>query len=113
MKYTVYHNPRCSTSRKAVDYLKEHGKEIEIIEYLKNVPSEAEISALLKKLNLPATDIVRKNELLYKEQYKDKNLSEKEWIKVLAQNPVLIQRPIVVKGEKAVLARPIEDIATL
>ncbi|OJV27243.1 MAG: arsenate reductase (glutaredoxin) [Bacteroidetes bacterium 37-13] len=113
MKYTVYHNPRCSKSREAVAFLQEQNAEIEIIEYLKDSPTESEIKALLQKLNIPAIDLVRKGEELFKTNYKDKTLSEKEWIKILAENPILIERPVIVKGNKAVIARPTEKINEL
>ncbi|HRN94061.1 MAG: arsenate reductase (glutaredoxin) [Chitinophagales bacterium] len=113
MKYTVYHNPRCSKSREAVAFLQEQNAEIEIVEYLKDSPTESEIKALLQKLNIPAIDLVRKGEELFKTNYKDKTLSEKEWIKILAENPILIERPVIVKGNKAVIARPTEKINEL
>ena len=113
MKYTVYHNPRCSKSREAVAFLQEQNAEIEIVEYLKDSPTESEIKALLQKLNIPAIDLVRKGEQLFKDTYKDKTLSDTEWIKILAQNPILIERPVIVKGNKAIIARPTEKINEL
>lgn len=113
MKCTIYHNPRCSKSREALQYLKAQGAEIEVVEYLKDTPTEKEIKSLLKKLNVKATDILRKNEPLYKEHYKDKIFSESEWIKILSENPVLIQRPIIVKGDQAVVGRSEEQLHEL
>lgn len=113
MKYTVYHNPRCSKSREAIAFLKEQNAEIEIIEYLKEAPTESEIKTLLQKLNLPAFELVRKSEEFFKDNYKDKIFTDKEWIKILVQNPILIERPVIVKGNKAVIGRPTEKINEL
>jgi arsenate reductase len=105
---TIYHNPRCGKSRGALALLEEQHVAHNVRLYLSDPLQEAELTALLKKLSMKAYDLVRKSEALYKEQYKDKTLSEQEWIKVLAKNPILIERPIVVNGEKAVIARPVE-----
>jgi len=113
MKYTIYHNPRCGKSRQALTYLQEKGAKIEVIEYLKTQPTQKEIIDVLSKLNLSAFDLIRKDESVFKENFKGKNLLEKEWIEVLVQHPILIQRPIVIKGDKAVVARPLELIAEI
>ena len=105
-KYTIYHNPRCSKSREALSILEEEGAEVEIVKYLQNVPTEEEMLLLLSKLNLKPFDIVRKGEKLYKEEYKNLTLNDHEWIKVMLENPKLIERPIVVKGNKAIIGRP-------
>ena len=105
-KYTIYHNPRCSKSREALAILEEQGAEIEIVKYLQDVPTEEELLLLLAKLHLKPFDIVRKGEKLYKEEYKKLTLNNHEWIKVMLANPKLIERPIVVKGNKAVIGRP-------
>lgn len=109
----IFHNPRCSKSREALALLRENGVEPEIREYLKQPPSEAELAALLHKLNIPAIDLVRKGEALFKEQFKGKDLSNEEWIRALAENPVLIERPIVISGKKAVIGRPPSLVLTL
>ena len=113
MEYTVYHNPRCSKSRIALLYLDEKGKEYEVVEYLKVIPSETEMKSILSKLDMKAEDLLRKNEAVFKEKYKGKDLSEGEWIKAMIENPKLIERPIVIKGDKAVVARPAENIDQL
>ncbi|MCE7993395.1 MAG: arsenate reductase (glutaredoxin) [Roseivirga sp.] len=110
---TIYHNPRCSKSRQTLDIIKEAGAEVEIVEYLKEVPTAEELKALLNKLNLEAKDILRKGEPVFKEQFKGKELSEDEWIAAMVAYPKLIERPIVVKGNKAVLGRPPENVKTL
>ncbi|MFN4233187.1 MAG: arsenate reductase (glutaredoxin) [Bacteroidia bacterium] len=113
-KITIYHNPRCGKSRDSLKLLESQPNiEIEVIEYLKNTPSRDELKRLLAKLNLKAEDIVRKNEALYKERYKGLKLNEDEWIKVLCENPILIERPIVVKNNKAVIGRPPENVNQL
>lgn len=106
----IYHNQRCSKSRGALEMLQEKGIEPRVRFYLQEPLSEKELRGLLKKLGIPASDLVRKNEALYKERYKNASLSENEWIKILSQHPGLIERPIVEKGDKAVVARPSERV---
>lgn len=106
----IYHNNRCSKSRQACSLIDQEGIKAKVIEYIKNPLSEKQIKDLLKKLNMKAEELVRKNEELYKTNYKGKTISESEWIKILSENPVLIERPIVVCGDKAVVARPPEKV---
>ena len=110
---TIYHNTRCRKSRETLNLIKESGKEVSIVEYLKNPPDPEEIREIVTKLNMPVEKLIRKNEALYKEQYKGKDLSEEDWYKVLAENPILIERPIVIKGSKAVMGRPPENVKVL
>ncbi|HEX9649753.1 MAG TPA: arsenate reductase (glutaredoxin) [Cyclobacteriaceae bacterium] len=110
---TIYHNPRCMKSRQTLALLEKREKNIEIIQYLKDTPDSKELEGILDKLDLDAEDIVRKGETLYKEKFKGKQLSRKQWIEALVKNPVLIERPIVVKGRKAVLGRPPENVSKL
>lgn len=112
-KYKVYHNPRCSKSRMALDFLDQQNKEYETIEYLKEIPTELELKKILKMLKIRAEDLVRKGEPDYKEYFKEKNLSEDQWIKAMLEYPKLIERPIVILGDKAVIARPTENINML
>lgn len=102
----IYHNPRCSKSREGLSILEESGKEFEIIDYMKIHISENELSELIKKLNINPIDLVRKNEEIWKQDFKDKNLNDQQIIQAMAQNPQLIERPIVIKGSKAVIGRP-------
>lgn len=113
MPYTIYHNPQCSTSRKALALLKDHGIEPVVVQYLKDVPSEMELAELVAKLGIKPEELVRKKEALYKEQYAGKKLSDREWIKALHEHPRLIERPIVVKGNTAVIGRPVEQVEAL
>lgn len=110
MQVTIYHNPRCSKSRETLKLIREKGVEPEIIEYLKDTPTASEIAGLLKKLGIPAVDLVRKGEAVYKEKFKGRELTEAEWIEVLAEFPQLIERPVVVRGKKAALGRPPEKV---
>ena len=109
----IYHNVRCSKSREACSILQEKNIPFETVEYLKTPPSQKEIKELLKKLGMKAEEIVRKGEILYKEKYKDKKISEAEWIQILSENPILIERPIIVKEDKAVIGRPPEKVLEL
>lgn len=102
----IYYNPRCSKCREALGLLEKNNCEITLKEYLKEPPTKKELVVLLKKLKCKAVDIVRKSEPLYKEKFADKKLTNAEWIKVLSENPILIERPIVIDGEKAVIGRP-------
>lgn len=106
----IYHNPRCSKSRETLQLIRNHGVEPEIVEYLKEVPTTAELKDILMKLNLKAEEIIRKGEPYYKENLKGKSFSEEEWIQIMIENPKLIERPIVVKNNKAVLGRPPESV---
>ena len=109
----IYHNPRCSKSRETLKMIQEKQPGVEIVDYLKNPPSTAEIKNLLQKLNMKAEELLRKNEDIYKKQFKGKNFNEEEWIQIMSENPKLIERPIVVKGNKAVLGRPPENVESL
>ncbi|MEI8115024.1 MAG: polyphosphate kinase 1 [Bacteroidia bacterium] len=109
----IYHNPRCSKSREALKFLEEKGFEIEVIDYIKNGITAHEIKDFLHKSGLKIADIIRTNEALYKEKYKDKEFTKEEWISILIENPKLIQRPLVIKGTHAVIGRPVEEIHKL
>jgi arsenate reductase len=109
----IYHNSRCSKSRCTLDIITEKGQDVTIIEYLKSPLSKDEIKGLLVKLNIPAAQLIRKGEVDFKENYKGKTLSEDEWINVMVKFPKLIERPIVVKGDKAIIGRPPENVLEL
>ena len=109
----IYHNPRCSKSRQTLQLIHDNGAEVEIIEYLNNIPSKCELKEVLKKLNLKAEDIIRKGEADFKENYKGKVLTDDQWIDAMIKFPKLIERPIVVTGNKAVLGRPPENVLKL
>jgi arsenate reductase len=109
----IYHNPRCSKSRQTLQLIKDAGAEVEIVEYLKNIPTAEEIKMILMKLHLSPKDIIRKGEAVYKEKFKNSAFNDDEWIKVMIEYPKLIERPIVIKGNKAVLGRPPENVLDL
>lgn len=93
-----------------MELIEKKTKDFQIVEYLKTPPSEKEIKDILKKLGMKAEEIIRKKEPLFIEKFKDKKFTEEQWIKVLAKNPILIERPIIIKGNKAVIGRPPENI---
>lgn len=109
----IYHNPRCGKSRKALALLQEKGVQPCIIEYLKTPPTKDELRSLLKKLGLRPAQIVRKNEDIFKEKFAGKALSDEQLLDALTQNPILMERPILVKGERAVVGRPPENVLTM
>ncbi|RLD78018.1 MAG: arsenate reductase (glutaredoxin) [Bacteroidetes bacterium] len=109
----IYHNPRCKKSRAGLQYLQEKGIEPEVIEYLKNPLSETDVKDLLVRLHKKPTEIIRTQEAIYKSDFKGKNFTDDEWVKILLEYPKLIQRPIVVKGPKAVLGDPASEIDVL
>lgn len=110
---TIYHNNRCSKSRQALELLQKHGQEVKIVPYLTDTPSVEELREVLAKLQLGPEDILRKGEKLYKEVYATQHLTPEEWLQVLSQNPILIERPIVVNGKKAVIGRPSENVLSI
>ena len=109
----IYHNTRCRKSREGLQILEESGKDFEVREYLKETLSEKEITELLQKLNMAPIELIRKEEKLWKENYRDRDLSDAELIRVMAENPKLIQRPIVENDNKAVVGRPASNIEEL
>lgn len=110
---SIYHNPRCSKSRQTLQLIVESGIQPEVIEYLVDTPSEKELKALIAMLCIDAEELVRKGEEDYKTRFKGKKLTESEWIAAMVSNPKLIERPIVVKGKKAILGRPPEKVLEL
>lgn len=110
---TIYHNPKCSKSRAALALLQERGIEPKVIEYLQTPPSAAALRAIVAMLGIAAEQLVRKGEQVYKDLYAGKSLSDTQWIDAMVANPILIERPIVVRGERAVLGRPPENVERL
>ena len=106
----IYHNPRCAKSRAGLQYLEEKGYEIEVRKYLSDGLSEEQLKEIIEKTGKDAFHFVRTNEPEYNSKYKGKKLTNEQWIKVLTENPKLLQRPIVINGNKAVLANPPENI---
>lgn len=109
----IYHNPRCMKSRQTLALLEQKGVDPEIILYLEKTPSKTALKKIIKMLGIKPEQLVRKSESIYKENYKGKDLSAAEWIDAMIENPKLIERPIVVKGDRAVLGRPPENVLDL
>lgn len=110
----IYHNPRCSKSRQTLQLINEAKAEVEIVEYLKTPPTEAELSKLIASLNLPIEHLIRKTEEIYKTKFKGKEFTTEEWVKILVENPKLIERPIVVNEDgDVILGRPPENVSKL
>ena len=109
----ILHNTRCRKSRETLNIIQESGVEVEIIEYLKDVPSADELKSILDKLQIEPVQLLRKGESVFKENFKGKDLTNDQWIEAMVANPVLIERPIVIKGDRAVIGRPPENVNEL
>jgi len=105
----ILHNSRCSKSRQCLSLIEKSVEKFEVIKYLENPLTVSELTDIISKLGIDPIDLVRKKEKTWIELYKNKTLSSKELIKIMAQNPILIERPIVINGNKAVVARPVEN----
>ena len=102
----IYHNTRCRKSREVLSILEENNIPFSVVEYLKNPPKKSELKQIIKMLNISVIDLVRKSEKIYKERFKGNDYTENEWIDILCSYPILIQRPIIIKDNQAVLGRP-------
>jgi len=112
--FIIYHNPRCSKSRQTLEILNKQNVDTEIVLYLETPPSAEEVTSILQKLGLSSRDIIRKGEEEYKLlNIKDQSLTENELITFMSENPKLIERPIVVKDDKAIIGRPPENVLSL
>lgn len=109
----IFHNPRCSKSRQGLELLKNSNQNFEVVDYQNNPPTVKELKEILDMLGFTPIQLVRKNEAIWKENYKNRTLTDKEVIAAMCENPKLIERPIVIKGNKAVLGRPPENIQKL
>lgn len=109
----IYHNARCSKSRAACSLVAERGLDAEIIDYLQTPPSVAELRDLLRKLGMAPSELVRRGETVFKEHYAGRVLTEEDWLEALAMHPILIERPLVVCGDRAVVGRPPERVLDL
>ncbi len=107
---TIYHNNRCRKSREGLEILENSGKEFQVVKYLEDVPSEEELKAIIEKLGIQPIELVRKNEAIWKWEYKGKELSDDDIIKAMVENPKLIERPIIIHGNTAVIGRPPQKI---
>jgi arsenate reductase len=110
-KITIWHNPRCSKSREALKIAEENGVENEVVKYLEQTPSVQEIKKVLKMLGLSARELMRTKEDIYKELNLKDETDEEKLIEAMAKNPKLIERPVIIKGDKAIIGRPTSIIA--
>lgn len=109
----IYHNPRCSKSRQGLEILKNNNQDFEVVEYLKTPLTFLELEQLIAMLKINPIDLIRKNEAIWKEQFKGKDLDNKAIITAMIDNPKLMERPIVVKNNIAVIGRPPEKIISI
>lgn len=109
----IYHNNRCGKSRCALQVLEASGQSFELVEYLKTPPTAGELRHILDLLGKKPLDIIRKKEPVFQEHFKDQTHSDEEWINIMVENPVLIERPLVVAGDKAWVARDDESLAAI
>ncbi len=110
MKSTIYHNSRCSKSRECLTILNDLNEVIEVVNYLIKPLTSNEIKHILDLLQVEPEGIIRKNEAIFKEHYSNKNLTRSEWIDAIVKYPILLERPIIIKGNKAIIGRPPEKI---
>lgn|SRR5690554_4490094 len=111
--YRIYHNPRCSKSRGALALLEEQGIEPEVVHYL-DTPLEREaLVTLLRQLDMQPSELIRRGEAIYKTEYATREMSEDDWLAAMVAHPVLIERPIIVAGDRAVVGRPPEKVLEL
>ena len=108
----IYHNPRCGKSRNCLAFIENTNQEFEIIPYLTENPTFDDLTVLLKKLNIQPLQLVRIKEKIWIENYKGKTLSNDEIIQAMADHPILIERPIVIKDGKAIIGRDLEAVAS-
>ena len=109
----IYHNSRCGKSRECLTYLEQSGKEFQVIKYLETVPTIEELKVIIEKLNIKPIELVRQKEKVWIENFKNSTMTDEEIILAMVANPILIERPIVIDGKKAVIARPLEKMNTI
>lgn len=109
----IYYSPRCSKCRETVALVTERGYTTELIEYLVTPPGKEELRSLLVKLGMKPQELIRKGEEVFRQNYAGRTLSDEEWLDAMVSHPVLIERPVVVRGNKAVVARPPEKVLAL
>jgi arsenate reductase len=103
---TIFFNPGCSKCRDALALMHERGVEPQVVEYLRTPPTAAQLEAIVAKLGIKPEELVRKGEAVYREKYAGKTLTDAEWIAAMVRDPILIERPIVITGNRAVIGRP-------
>ena len=113
MKTILYHNQNCSKSCAVLESMNTLSSDFEVINYLENTPSKTELKEILSFLQIPAQELIRKNEAVFMEHFKDCDLSEAEWIDAMLKYPILIERPIVIHDGRAAIGRPLERVIEL
>ena len=113
MTFTVYHNPRCKKSRAGLSYLQKKTTDISVVDYFKTPFTSDEFKLLLMKLNKKPHEMIRMQEEYFKKELKGRHFNDEEWVKIILENPKLIKRPVIVVGNKAVWADPVEEIDSL
>ena len=108
----IYHNPRCGKSRNCLAFIEQTNQQYEIIPYLTETPSFDELKALLEKLNLQPIELVRTKEKIWIKNYKGKELTNDQIVQAMIDNPILIERPIVIKDGKAIIGRDLDKVAS-
>ena len=106
----IYHNPRCRKSREGLAFLEQNGYDFEVVRYLENPLTRQELLSIIEKLEVSPIDLIRRSESVWKENFKGKTLSDQELVEAMLQFPKLMERPIVVHNERAIIARPAERI---
>lgn len=109
----IYHNSRCGKSRECLAFLEDSNIAFEVIKYLEDVPSFDELKSIIKKLDMKPIELVRQKEKIWIENFKNTTMSDDEIIQAMILNPILIERPIVINGNKAVIARPLENVVKI
>lgn len=109
----IYHNSRCGKSRECLAFLENSGKEYEVIKYLEEVPTFEELKDIIQKLRIKPIELVRRKEKIWTENFKNVAMTDDEIIQAMISNPILIERPIVINGDKAVIARPLENVSVI
>lgn len=109
----IYHNPRCRKSREGLQVIEDSGKDFEMIKYLDDPISESELKKIINLLGIKPIELVRKNEAIWKSDYKGKVMNDSQIISAMVNNPKLIERPIVLVNDMAVIGRPADKIKTL
>lgn len=114
MEITLYHNPRCSKSRLALELLKENSVDVNVVEYLKTPPTHQQLDSILRGLDISPRELIRKSQAEYKELNLDnEDLSRDQLIDAMIKNPILIERPILVAGDEIAIGRPPENILSI
>lgn len=109
----IYHNSRCTKSRECLAFIEDSGIKYEVIKYLEDIPTFEELKSIIEKLNIKPIELVRQKEKIWVENFKNTIMSDDEIIQAMISNPILIERPIVVNGNKAVIARPLEKAESI